>query len=791
MTNKQKTGPAAKAGHFGFAITRLPSAAHGQLPLSKKALRSRIESLSNSMPGINLADSFIGSVGEYDLVWAVQLLDGFSMPLTLTLFKQYMRRRKGGTAKKARTANIWLSERVRWIRALVQAIPVDAQHMRDDEGRKRVAHQFANMTAAIWKNIEQNSAAGELDLMATWEAIKQPADQWEFIGKIPKFKTKEARDSWILSVMVRLLSAKWWERRVNRCWDRLQEHIAILLGNVRKGVSAYVSNATMKVVRERKRAMMRWLAESEVMNAEHDLVISMKDCWEASISNPINRRNEMMTRMRGFEDYAEDQGHVGVFFTWTAPSKFHAWKTGRNGKTIDNEKYEGATPRETCAYLAKLWSLTRAALKRHGTPVYGFRVCEPHHDATPHWHMLLFMRPSDRNKVISTLQRYALTDDKTELVRNPIAAPSFTDITPRFDWKLIDPTKGDATGYLAKYIAKNIDGAYVGDDEEANTPADQGALHACAWASWWGIRSFQQLGGAPVGVWRELRRISNAKKHGDLVGPPKPVLQDPRFEAARYAADNAIFRCYLEAMGGALATRAEHPIKLAHLIEEQANCYGEDIKRLMGLHSANIGIKTRLQGWEVVPTGTHAATRATRAAEAAEVAKAAEVAGVGLGVGVQSGECPAPWSSDNNCTQPDPEAFADQLMAEQWGLSPFSIGRLRSGASVRADGFTLWLENGQVQSSRAVPSEPDWAPDGQRPTEQAEADECAIPADDQDWPMLVGLCGEVYQVQGHAGTRDWIEMLPQPYQSEMWRVLEGLDVPAWMQEENDYSEEWA
>ncbi|MGK4473062.1 hypothetical protein [Aeromonas molluscorum] len=48
------------------------------------------------------------------------------------------------------------------------------------------------------------------------------------------------RDNWILSVMVRLLSAKWWEKRINRTWDRLQEHINILLGKVRKGVSAYV-----------------------------------------------------------------------------------------------------------------------------------------------------------------------------------------------------------------------------------------------------------------------------------------------------------------------------------------------------------------------------------------------------------------------------------------------------------------------------------------------------------------------------------------------------------------------
>nr|WP_324037419.1 replication endonuclease [Aeromonas caviae] len=728
------------------------------------------------MPGTKLEAVFVGAPGESDLVWAVQLLDGLSMQFTQVLFKQYVRRRKDGTTRNCRSANIWLRERVKWVRSLVMALPVDAQQLRDDDGRKRVAHQFANQTAAIWKNIEQNAAAGELDLMETWESIKQPADQWGFIGRMPDFKTKEARDNWILGVMVRLLSAKWWERRINRCWDRLQEHIAILLGKVRKGVSAYVSNATMKVVRERKRAMMRWLAESEVMNEQHDLVVSMKDCWEASNANPVNRRAEMMTRMRGFEDYAEEQGHVGVFFTWTAPSRFHAWKTGRNGKTIENDKYQGATPRDTCAYLGQLWSRARSYLKRWGMPIYGFRVCEPHHDGTPHWHMLLFMRKCDRNGVIDTLQRYALTDDRQELERNNLGIP-FTDFTPRFDWKEIDPSKGDATGYIAAYIAKNIDGEHVDGDEEAGTKADQGAQHACAWASWWGIRTFQQIGGAPVGVWRELRRISNAKKHGDLVGPPKPVLQDPRFEAARYAADNGIFRCYLEAMGGALSTRAEHPIKLAHLIEEEANRYGEDIKRLMGLHTARLGIKTRLQGWEVVPAGTY------------EAAKAA--GGSGWGVGVQSGDSPAPWSSDNNCTQPDPEAFADQLMAEQWGLSPFSIGRLREGASVSADGFTLRLENGQVQSSRAIPSEPDWQPEGQQPDEQGQPDEYAVPEGDEDWPTLVELCGKVYQAQGHAGAHRWIGMLPQPYQSEMWRVLEGLDAPEWMQEQGDYSEEWA
>ncbi|WP_368178345.1 replication endonuclease [Aeromonas sp. R7-1] len=746
-----------------------------RLPLSKRTLRQRIDTLSNALPGVNLDAAFVGVPGQSDLAWAVQVLDGLSPQLSLTLFKQYVRRRKDGSTRHARNANIWLRERTKLVRSLIQALPVDPQALRDEESRKRVAHQFANQTAAIWHNIEQGIKAGdEPDLLLTWEAIRQPADQWDFIGELPEFKTEEVRDNWILSVMVRLLSAKWWEKRINRIWDRLQEHINIVLGKVRKGVSAYVSNATMKVVRERKRAMMRWLAESEVMNTQHDLVISMKDCWEASNANPVNRRNEMMVRMRGFEDYAEEQGHVGVFFTWTAPSRFHAWTQKHDGKTVENKRYEGATPRETCAYLAKLWSLTRAALKRADTPVYGFRVCEPHHDGTPHWHMLLFMRPANKWRVISTLQRYALTDDHQELVRDIQGRPPFTDITPRFDWKEIDPAKGDATGYIAAYIAKNIDGEHVDGDQESDTPADQGAQHACAWASWWGIRTFQQIGGAPVGVWRELRRISNAKKHGDLVGPPKPVLQDPRFEAARFAADNGIFRCYLQAMGGALATRAEHPIKLAHLIEEQANAYGEDIKRLMGLHTARLGVRTRLTGWEVVPAGTFEAT------------KAAE--GSAWGIGVKTGDSPAPWSSDNNCTLPDPDAFTDQIMREQWGLSPFSIERLRAGGSVRSDGYTLWLENGQVQSSRAHPSEPDWIADCQPPTEQDQPDEYSVPEDDPDWPMLVELCGKVYQAQGHTGAYRWIEMLPEPYQSEMGRVLEGLDAPQWLQEQDNYSE---
>ncbi len=176
-----------------------------------------------------------------------------------------------------------------------------------------------------------------------------------------------------------------------------------------------------------------------------------------------------------------------------------------------------------------------------------------------------------------------------------------------------------------------------------------------------------------------------------------------------------------------------------------------------------------------MPAGTH------------EARKAAEAAA--RGVGVQTGDSPAPWSSDNNCTLPDPDAFTDQIMREQWGLSPFSIDRLRAGSSVTADGFTLWLENGQVQSSRSLPSEQDWQPEDQQRTEPDQPDEYAVQEGDPDWPMLVELCGKVYQAQGHAGAHRWVEMLPEPYQSHMWAELEKLDIPEWQQEQNDDNEE--
>lgn len=323
----------------------------------------------------------------------------------------------------------------------------------------------------------------------------------------------------------RMTDAQWWRRALRRSQARAIEREAIALGYVHRRGEIYASDVTVERRAQQKRRNAATLADTKAENLDTGEIYTLAELAARANSNPVIRRGELMTRIAGFEAMAQGLDHAADFWTLTAPSKYHCKRVSGE----ENEKYEGVTPRETQSYMTRAWAKCRAALQRRGLAVYGFRIAEPHHDGTPHWHCLFFMARAAVKEVRRVVRDYFLREDGDE----PGAAKN------RVKFVEIDPTIGTAAGYIAKYVAKNIDGFQVqGDFEGENLSAVTGAQRVEAWASTWGIRQFQQIGGAPVGVWRELRRIR--KENPEHSAP---------MAAARAAADAGNWRRYTEVMG--------------------------------------------------------------------------------------------------------------------------------------------------------------------------------------------------------------------------------------------------
>lgn len=350
----------------------------------------------------------------------------------------------------------------------------------------------------------------------------------------------------LAEVIARAVDKGWWRRHLRNEWKRRFEHTAIQLGLTSVRADPYVSRETAIMQECRNRENQKLLESCTATNENGDKY-SVAELAALGVGNKTIRRGELMLRIRGIEEVADDLAHVGMFWTITCPSKFHSV-----GGT--NDKYRGATPRDAQAYLVKVWARIRAALHRDGIRPYGFRIAEPHSDGCPHWHMLLFVDPARAERMNEIIRAYALEEDGAEDGAQ----------ANRVKLVAIEAGKGTAAGYIAKYVSKNIDGAGVGDHKtfengrtyvvgtdifgELEITASQRVTY---WSQVWGIRQFQQIGGAPVGVWRELRRVT-----AETVQGAPEALRAAHQACQKIASDDpavakqASFADYIRAQGG-------------------------------------------------------------------------------------------------------------------------------------------------------------------------------------------------------------------------------------------------
>jgi hypothetical protein len=415
----------------------------------------------------------------------------------------------------------------------------------------------------------------------------------------------------------RFCDARWWRKKLRSNVGRAVEESMRRRGLVRFGKAVYVTDWALRRFRGHRSANRAMLDSSVVVN-EEGTQLDLAEIAAGSVSNPALRRKEMMLRARGFEEIARSKGYTWTFATLTAASAFHPQLRAGG----DNPSYAGFSVRESQRWLCTNWERSRATFEREGIDVFGFRVAEPHHDGTPHWHALLFVKPEHIERLEEILRDQWLSEYGEE--RGALEY--------RVEFAREDANRpgSSAAGYIAKYIGKNIDGHGVEVDYETRLDGAEASERATAWASVHGIRQFQQIGGPAVGLWRELRRLRD------------PVTPE-EIEAARVQTSKpASWSGFVNAIGGIEAGR-ETQLQLWKKPTTQPNRYGEArAPVVIGVCSMLHWIRTRVHEWRIER-------------------KASEQKSPGQGrwrsSHFRSGAFP--WTRVNNCTRIKKRAGAD------------------------------------------------------------------------------------------------------------------------------------
>lgn len=431
-------------------------------------------------------------------------------------------------------------------------------------------------------------------------------------------------------VMNRLCDQSWWKRALRKRFQ-VVEYAAIQAGDVHARADKYVSGKSMARAIRDKRRLAELLESLYAVNQTTMQAIPMNEIAAQSLANPQNRRMAMMARLKGIEAYAKDRGCIALFLTITCPSRMHA----RHITGIVNERYDGTSPRAAQAHLNDVWKCAKRKLDHVGVKFYGMRVTEPHHDGCPHWHVLAFINPDHAETLIQIMRAYALSDSPGEPGANE----------RRFLVERIDPAKGSAVGYVAKYVSKSIDGEGVAIDEETGDSGKSSAPRIVAWARLWGIRQFQFFGVPAITPTREMYRLKTLESNSEGLMAAHQASRANNYGAWMHACDSYGLN-----------------FKPIHIERESTRYAGEQVQRLEGLKAGAIDLQlpenltTRTEEWRIESRREQPT----------------------------KGESSPPWTRFNNCAPIESiEVFGNSGHVEASTLFEFQDGETNGGDGKR------------------------------------------------------------------------------------------------------------
>jgi len=347
----------------------------------------------------------------------------------------------------------------------------------------------------------------------------EPLDWSKLLGDFAEGEKEYSRD--ILSFIIKFTDHANIFRRYRREIRRQKEELARRLGFV----SQYCSENALREQSSADKRNQLYLAGMEIERDDGER-FSLEEVVKHSLANPSNRLAQMMARVAGLEKLGNYLGYVPTFYTVTAPSRFHK----------KSSYYDGSSPSQARKHLQDKWEDIRAVLSKSNIDYFGLRVAEAHKDGTPHWHLMIWVQPGQSPAIVDNVfKRYSMQEDNKELVNKDgfiRFEPSIKDKNkgvvfkvPRLEIKRMLSHLGHPTGYIIKYISKNLQNF---DGNKAPSNVMTSADRVTTWARTHRVKQFQFFGDAKQGVWGEMRRLSDddIKRRGlELSGKAEQLRQ--------------------------------------------------------------------------------------------------------------------------------------------------------------------------------------------------------------------------------------------------------------------------